>query len=36
MFRTPNMFADVAKGMQAYLKRKEIGSVSELIGKAVA
>ena len=36
MFRTPNVFEDVAKGIQAYLKRKGIGSVSELIGKAVA
>jgi len=35
MFRTPNVFEDVAKGMQAYLKRKEIGSISEIIGKAV-
>jgi dihydroorotate dehydrogenase (NAD+) catalytic subunit len=35
MFRTPNAFEDVAKGIQAYLKRKGIGSVSELIGKAV-
>ncbi len=35
MFRTPNVFEDVAKGIQAYLKRKGITSVSELIGKAV-
>jgi dihydroorotate dehydrogenase (NAD+) catalytic subunit len=35
MFRAPNIFEDVAKGMSAYLKRKGIGSVSELIGKAV-
>jgi dihydroorotate dehydrogenase (NAD+) catalytic subunit len=35
MFRTPNVFEEVAKGIQAYLKRKGIGSVSELIGKAV-
>ncbi len=35
MFRTPDVFEDVAKGIQAYLKRKGIGSVGELIGKAV-
>jgi dihydroorotate dehydrogenase (NAD+) catalytic subunit len=35
MFREPNVFADVARGIRAYLKRKGIGSVSALIGKAV-
>ena len=35
MFREPNVFEDVAKGIQAYLKRKGEKSVSELIGKAV-
>jgi dihydroorotate dehydrogenase len=35
MFREPNVFEDAAKGIQAYLKRKGIGSVSELIGRAV-
>ncbi len=36
MFHEPNVFEDVAKGIQAYLKRKGIASVSESIGKAVA
>ncbi len=36
MFREPTVFEDVAKGIQVYLKRKGIASVSELIGKAVA
>ncbi len=35
MFRRPNVFEDVAKGILAYMKRKGIASVSELIGKAV-
>jgi dihydroorotate dehydrogenase (NAD+) catalytic subunit len=35
MFREPGVFAVVAKGIQAYLKRKGIGAVSEIIGRAV-
>jgi dihydroorotate dehydrogenase (NAD+) catalytic subunit len=35
MFRRPNVFEDVAKGIQAYLKRKGEKSVSNLIGRAV-
>jgi dihydroorotate dehydrogenase (NAD+) catalytic subunit len=35
MFRDPGVFEKTAKGMQAYLKRKGIGAVSEIIGKAV-
>jgi dihydroorotate dehydrogenase (NAD+) catalytic subunit len=34
MFRRPNVFEEVGKGMIAYLERKGIGSVRELIGKA--
>ncbi|MBN1439463.1 MAG: dihydroorotate dehydrogenase [Anaerolineales bacterium] len=36
MFRAPGVFADVAKGLLAYMKRKGIGSISEIIGKAVS
>jgi dihydroorotate dehydrogenase (NAD+) catalytic subunit len=36
MFREPNVFEDVAKGIKAYLQRKAIASVSELIGRAVS
>jgi dihydroorotate dehydrogenase (NAD+) catalytic subunit len=35
MFREPNVFEDVAKGILAYMKRKGVGAISELIGKAV-
>jgi dihydroorotate dehydrogenase (NAD+) catalytic subunit len=34
MFRKPNVFEDVAKGIQAYLKRKGEKSVRDLIGRA--
>ncbi len=35
MFRQPDVFADVAKGILAYMKRKDVKAVSELVGKAV-
>jgi dihydroorotate dehydrogenase (NAD+) catalytic subunit len=35
MFRQPNVFEDVAKGIQQYLKKHDVKSVRELIGKAV-
>ena len=35
MFRKPNVFEDVAKGIQDYLKRKREKSVRDLIGRAV-
>jgi dihydroorotate dehydrogenase (NAD+) catalytic subunit len=35
MFRQPDVFADVAKGILAYMKRKDVKTVSELVGKAV-
>jgi dihydroorotate dehydrogenase (NAD+) catalytic subunit len=34
LFREPDVFETVGKGIQAYLKRKGIGSVDQLIGKA--
>jgi dihydroorotate dehydrogenase (NAD+) catalytic subunit len=36
MFRRPNVFEDVGKGIQDYLKRKGEKSVRDLIGRAVA
>jgi dihydroorotate dehydrogenase (NAD+) catalytic subunit len=35
MFRKPNVFEDVAKGIQDYLQRKRETSISNLIGRAV-
>ena len=35
MFRQPDVFESVAKGILAYMKRKGVKAVSELIGKAV-
>jgi dihydroorotate dehydrogenase (NAD+) catalytic subunit len=33
MFREPGVFAEVGKGILAYMKRKGFGSISEIIGK---
>jgi dihydroorotate dehydrogenase (NAD+) catalytic subunit len=36
MFRAPEVFEDVGKGIQAYLKRKGVAQVGELIGRAAS
>jgi dihydroorotate dehydrogenase (NAD+) catalytic subunit len=34
MFRNPDVFKDTAKGISAYMKRKGVSSITELVGKA--